>query len=61
MDSNLRKMYLQLIINADNQNGNLRWYLPLGVDPPPTVPQNRAVGAQFRVQADSPVKNVQLG
>ena len=19
---------------ADNQNGNLRWYLPLGVDPP---------------------------
>ena len=20
---------------ANNQNGNLRWYLPLGVDPPP--------------------------
>ena len=26
-----------------------------------TVPQNRAVGAQFRFQADSSVKNVQLG
>ena len=22
---------------ADNQNGNLRWYLPLGVDPPPSI------------------------
>ena len=29
--------------------------------PPPTVPQNRAVGAQFRFQADSSEKNVQLG
>ena len=26
-----------------------------------TVPQNRAVGAQFRFQADSSEKNVQLG
>ena len=22
---------------SNNQNGNLRWYLPLGVDPPPTM------------------------
>ena len=34
--------YLDIIILKDwlgrrsnNQNGNLRWYLPLGVDPPP--------------------------
>ena len=25
---------------ADNQNGNLRWYLPLGVGPPPHPPLN---------------------
>ena len=24
---------------SNNQNGNLRWFLPLGVDPPPLMAQ----------------------
>ena len=30
--------YATLGRGADNQNGNLRWFLPLGVNPPPPPP-----------------------
>ena len=30
-------MYSELGKGAENQNGNLRWHLPLGVRPPPLM------------------------